>query len=204
MLSNSQLRAKARNVLENNIFGNAWLMALVVCLISDLINGVASSIPFASLIIAGPIAVGISGVFLSTVRTGEAPKVEKMFDGFKDFVSNMLLGLLLAIFTFLWSLLFIIPGIIKGYAYSMAYYIKVDHPEYDWKQCIKESQEMMRGHKWRLFCLQFSFIGWILLGLLACGIGLLWVSPYMTAANAEFYEDLKNNRIATYTESEAN
>jgi sugar phosphate permease len=90
-----------------------------------------------------------------------------------------------------WRMSFIIPGIIKSYSYAMSFYIKHDHPEYDWKQCIDESRRMMDGHKWQLFCLDFSFIGWNLLGFLCCGIGLLWVAPYEMASRANFYENLK-------------
>lgn len=190
MISNSEIRARARQKLENNIFSEKWLFALLVGLLALVITGAASSIPFAPLIIAGPIGVGVASVFMATSRTGEKPKIEDMFNGFKDFVPNLLLGLMVSIFTFLWSLLFIIPGIVKSYSYSMSYYIKNDHPEYDWQQCMNESKRMMKGNKGRLFCLHFSFFGWMLLGLLCCGIGMLWVTPYMSLSTAEFYNDL--------------
>ncbi|MBO5415269.1 MAG: DUF975 family protein [Clostridia bacterium] len=191
MMSNSQIRARAREALGNSIFEERWLFALLVGLIITAINSVASYIPFASLIIVGPLGVSAAGIFLSIMRTGEKARIEGMFDGFKDFAPNLLLGLMISLFTFLWSLLFIIPGIIKGLSYSMAYYIKIDHPEYDWKACIEESKKMTYGYKWQIFCLQLSFIGWILLGMLCCGIGVLWVTPYSSAALAEFYNQLK-------------
>ncbi len=200
MKSNSELRARARNILGNKIFGECWLFALLVCLLSSVINGAASAVPFGTLIIVGPISVGVAGVFMATARTGEKPKIENMFNGFKDFPSNLLLGLMISLFTALWTLLFIIPGIVKSYSYSMAYYIKNDHPEYDWKQCINESQKMMKGHKGRLFCLHLSFIGWILLGALCCGVGILWVIPYISVANVEFYNDLKGTEPAAEAE----
>jgi uncharacterized membrane protein len=74
----------------------------------------------------------------------------------------------------------------------MSYYIKNDHPEYDWQQCMNESKRMMKGNKGRLFCLHFSFFCWMLLGLLCCGIGILWVYPYMEMSKAHFYQELKN------------
>jgi uncharacterized membrane protein len=95
------------------------------------------------------------------------------------------------IFTFLWSLLFVIPGIVKAYAYSMAYYIKVDNPSWDWKTCIDESQKIMDGHKMELFLLELSFIGWWCVGLATCGIGMFWVAPYMNATRVHFYETIR-------------
>ena len=70
----------------------------------------------------------------------------------------------------------------------MAYYIKLDHPDYGWKACIDASRQMMDGHKWEKFVLDLSFLGWIIVGSLCLGVGTLWVTPYMEAANAQFYE----------------
>jgi uncharacterized membrane protein len=122
-----------------------------------------------------------------------------MFLGLRYAGDLALLGFLKNLFIILWSLLFVIPGIVKTYSYAMAYYIKYDHPEYNWKMCIDESRRMMDGHKWRLFCLHFSFIGWELLGALAFGIGTLWVTPYKQAAEANFYDDLKQAYEPTLT-----
>ena len=92
------------------------------------------------------------------------------------------LNILIAIFTFLWSLLFIIPGIVKAYSYAMTPYIVHDNPEMPVRECIRQSQRMMKGYKMKLFLLDLSFIGWILLGIFSFGIGLLWVLPYMETA----------------------
>ena len=193
MNQNSVFRANARAQLGGNIFANTWLMALVVCLIQSLILGVGSSLAgVVAILVGGFLAFGLARVFLQLVR-GQKDKVDiaDLFCGTDEFVSLIVLNLLVGLFTFLWMLLFIIPGIVKSYAYSMAFYIKHDHPEYDWKKCMDESQRYMSGHKWQLFCLDFSFIGWILLGALCCGIGTLWVVPYQNAARANFYENLK-------------
>lgn len=203
MISNSEIRSRARNTLGNNIFNEKWLFALLVGLIVSAISFVSAYIPFASIIITGPLTVGVIGIFLTATRTGEKVKIENMFHGFKDFAGNLSLYLMIAIFTFLWALLFIIPGIIKGLSYSMAIYIKNDHPEYTWKQCINESKRMMNGYKGKYFCLQLSFIGWMLLGALCCGVGVLWVTPYMYASNAEFYNQLKAKEIGA-DETDAN
>jgi uncharacterized membrane protein len=92
-------------------------------------------------------------------------------------------------------MLFIIPGIVKSYSSAMSYYIMCDNPEMGANEAITRSREMMNGHKWQLFCLHFSFIGWILLSMLTCGLLLFMVTPYMNAATAEFYEKLKRDEM---------
>ena len=187
----SEFRAKAREQLGNNIFGNQWLYALVVCLIISAITGIASTTVVVPLLIIGPLAIGEAKVFLNLTRSNDPVKIEDTFTGFtSDIGGNIVLGLLVTLFTFLWSLLFVIPGIIKAYSYSMAFYIKHDNPTYTWQQCIDESRKMMDGNKMRLFLLDLSFIGWIIVGVLCLGIGTLWVAPYMATAHANFYEEI--------------
>lgn len=196
-MSNSELRAKAREQLKGNIFGETWLLALVVCLIEGAVLSAASSIAgIGVILVLGAISVGVSGLFLSLARGKDSIEIGDMFQGFtSDFGGNLLLGLLSSLFIALWSLLFIIPGIVKTYSYSMCFYIKNDHPEYDWKACIDGSREMMDGHKWKLFCLDLSFIGWYIVGALCFGIGTLWVVPYHEAARANFYEAIVSEAI---------
>jgi uncharacterized membrane protein len=136
---------------------------------------------------------GAANFFLSFARGKEKIDFVDIFEAFKSskkFFSAFILGLLQGLFTFLWSLLLIIPGIVKSYSYSMAFYIMKDHPEYTAKQCIDESRRLMRGKKMKLFLLDLSFIGWDLVGLLCCCVGALWSSAYMNTARAEFYCDL--------------
>ena len=149
-------------------------------------------------------AYGLCHVYLSLVR-GKATTVQvgDLFLGGNRMGDLILLGLLKNLFISLWSLLFVIPGVVKSYSYAMAYYIKYDHPEYDWKRCIDESRAMMNGHKWRLFCLEFSFIGWWIVGFLCLGVGTLWVAPYQSAAIANFYDDLKMHYDASFYGEEA-
>ena len=128
-------------------------------------------------------------IFLKQARDRQPVRLGDMFRGFQDdFGGTFLIGLMTSLFTFLWSLLFVIPGIVKMYAYSMAYYIKLDHPDYGWKACIDESRQLMDGHKWEKFVLDLCFLGWIIVGSLCLGVGTLWVTPYMEATNAQFYE----------------
>lgn len=192
MNKNNVFRANARGQLGGNIFSNTWLMALVVALIYTAIMSFASSILIGALIVGGFLMFGMCRVFLQLVRSQKNKiDVADLFCGSEHFGDLLVLYLLQGLFTFLWTLLFIIPGIVKSYAYSMAFFIKHDHPEYDWKMCLDESQRYMKGYKWQLFCLDFSFIGWILLSILTCGIGMLWVVPYQFAAHANFYENLR-------------
>ena len=186
----------ARAQLGNSIFGNTWLVAVVVMLIQGALSYLVNVIPgvgqVATILIAGPLAYGVASMFLKQTRTGETMNIPDIFNGFRDDFSNtFLIWLMTAIYTFLWSLLFVIPGIVKAYSYSMAVYIKVDHPDYDWRRCIQESQEMMDGHKADLFMLDLSFLGWMIVGTLCAGVGMFWVTAYIEAAHAQFYEDLR-------------
>lgn len=192
-MSNKDLRAQARKNLGGGIFKNEWLFALLISFLGMLIIGVTSTF-IIGILLYGPIFYGVSKYFKKLAENESDVSIETLFDGFKDdFSGTFLLGLLINIFTFLWSLLFVIPGIVKAYSYSMAYYIKADHPEYGWKECISESRRIMNGNKLNLFLLDLSFIGWIIVGSFCLGVGVLWVYPYMQSSRANFYESIKNN-----------
>ncbi len=103
--------------------------------------------------------------------------------------------LLTNVFIFLWSLLLIIPGIIKSYSYRMVPYILADNPNIGARKAIALSNEMTMGHKFDMFVLDLSFIGWYLLGALALGLGVLFVVPYENAVNAELYLVLRKNAL---------
>ncbi len=198
-------RANARAALGGGIFKSNWIMGLVISLVYSLLMGLAASfIPaVGSLIIAGPMAFGLAAAYLAYVRNQQAD-IEALFSGFKtDFVQTLLIGIMTAVFTFLWGLLFVIPGIVKSYAYSMAYYVKIDNPDWNWEQCITESRKLMDGNKWNLFCLDLSFIGWAIVCCFTFGIGALWLNPYMQAARASFYESIKEAAQVTEPAQEA-
>lgn len=185
MTTNSELRARARQNLGGSIFSSDWLTALAVCLVGSLVMNVFP------LLLAGPVSFGIATAFLKKARGGGKIEFGDLFLGFDQFGETLKLGFMQMIIPFLWGLIPIV-GIIfsirKGYSFAMAFYIKVDNPDADWRECLDRSTLMMEGHRWELFCLQLSFIGWMLLGALACGLGTLWVSPYQEAAVANFYE----------------
>ena len=113
-----------------------------------------------------------------------------MFGFFHHWKTTATASLLRGLYVLLWSLLFIIPGIIAGYSYAMTEYILAEHPEMTAGEAIARSKEMMGGNRFRLFCLQLSFIGWDLLCALTLGIGHLWLTPYKQAATAAFYREV--------------
>lgn len=186
----SELRYDARNSLRG-LWGTSVLLCLVFGLITSL-SGIPVAGQLILLLITGPLNLGLTICFVNLVRQNPF-RLEDLFNGFKNFTSSFVLFLLTTIFTTLWTFLFIIPGIIARYRYAMAYYILNDNPDMSANEAIKQSSLMMKGHKWRLFCLHLSFIGWILLCTITIVgiIGLLWVIPYMKTAETCFYENLK-------------
>lgn len=197
-MDRQQLKQTARDALGNQIFNEYWIAGVVVSLVYGVIFSVASVTYVGDIILLGPLLSGFSYVVMQAVRSGEKMDVGEFFSkGFENFGAKLLLGLMQTIFLSLWTLLFCIPGIIKSYSYSMAFFIQNDNPEYGWKECIDASREMMDGHKMDLFILDLSFLGWYIVGSLVLGIGTLWVTPYHMAARAAFYEELNG---ATYRE----
>jgi uncharacterized membrane protein len=143
-----------------------------------------------SFIISGPLNLGVAFYFLKYAR-GQNSQIEDIFSGFRNFGNAFLLNLLTFIFVALWSLLFIIPGIIAAISYSMSYYIMHDNPGMSSTEALRASKELMRGNKGKYFMFVLSFAGWFILGLATFGIGLLWVGAYYQTAKANFYQDLK-------------
>lgn len=188
-MSNYEIRKMAREKLGNNIFCNTWLMALVAYIIYAAITGALSYFAIGAIFV-GCLTYGYNSIHLDLVRGKSNIDLADCFLGFRRLSQTLVLGLLQYVFIFLWSLLFVIPGIVKGYSYAMSYYIMKDHPEYTPSQCITESRRIMDGHKMDLFLLDLSFIGWALVCVLTCGIATLWVTPYMQTARAVFYYDL--------------
>lgn len=121
---------------------------------------------------------------------GEQPDIGILFGYLPHWVTALCARLWQLLYVFLWTLLFVIPGIVAGYSYAMTNYILAEHPDMAPRAAISLSKEMMRGNRWRLFCLHLSFIGWTILAALTMGIGNLWLTPYKQAATAAFYRSL--------------
>ena len=147
------------------------------------------------LFLGNPIIVS-SNKYYKDASLGEA-NLNNLGYCFKDgkYLSRVMTMFMMDLFIFLWTLLLIIPGIIKSYAYSMVPYLLASDPSLDYKQALSKSKELMAGNKGRLFVLDLSFIGWFLLGLLAFGIGIIFVIPYHTATRIEFFNDVYGETV---------
>ena len=126
---------------------------------------------------------------------GEEVELKTLFAYLPYWKTMVIANLLITLYTALWLLLFIIPGIIAAYRYSMTYYILAENPELSASEAIDRSKELMDGNKYRLFCLGFSFFGWIILSVITLGIGSIFLNPYMQAANAAFYRDITEVKV---------
>lgn len=145
-----------------------------------------------SICVCMPLGVGIYVTYRSLYHEADARLTENAFKvAFGNWQHNVIGMLLVSVFTFLWTLLLIIPGVIKALAYSMTPFILNDNPELSPNEAINLSMKMMDGHKWDFFLLCISFIGWGLLSIFTLCIGFLWVIPYEYTAIAAFYEDVK-------------
>ncbi|MFA6617439.1 MAG: DUF975 family protein [Candidatus Neomarinimicrobiota bacterium] len=188
---NAVLMQMARNSLKNK-----WGLAIGTCVVYFVILSIVQMIPAAgpivSLIIAGPLTLGLI-LFSLSISRGKEARFGQLFHGFDHFGPSLVTYLLVALYTFLWTLLLIVPGIIASFSYSMSLYILADDPSITGSEAIHKSKEMMNGNKGKLFCLHLRFLGWILLGILSLGIGFLWIIPYMQISIANFYNDLKKD-----------
>ncbi len=186
MLYAKDFRDAARQKLAGS-----WTYAVITALLYGFLNGALSATIIGMILLFGPLWYGMNTFYLRQIRW-EKPGVGVLFEGLnRCFGTSIMVWLLQGIFTFLWSLLFVVPGIVKYYSYAMAPFILADHPDMDAIEVIDESRAMMVGNKWRLFCLDMSFIGWGILCALTLGIGSLWLNPYMGCARAQFYEAVR-------------
>ena len=211
MQLNSELRAQARERLEGQ-WGTFVLMTFLFYVIQVLLQipgyigslleilspeNVLASLSFSNIsnilsLLALPLSWGLTVSLLRNHRE-ESVDLENLFDGFRGgrYTRVFCALFLVNLFTILWTLLLIIPGIMKAFSYALTPYILLDEPELTARQAITRSCEIMEGRRWKLFCLYLSFIGWGILSLLTFGIGFLWLVPYMNASIAAFYEDAR-------------
>lgn len=146
--------------------------------------------------VGGAVELGYNVFNLSLYQEDGKPTVGMLFGRFGIFGKALGLRLLMILKIVLWSLLFCIPGIIATYRYAMAPYLMAENTALSASEAINLSKTMMVGNKWRLFCLELSFIGWILLGCLTLGLGIYFVLPYIKAAETAFYLELKGKTAA--------
>ena len=189
---NLVLMQMARKSLKEK-WGLAVGTFVVYMLIIGAIQATTEFFPLAGLLllaISGPMALGIA-IFSINISRNQDARLEQIFQGFNNFNTSLGAYLLMLLFTFLWTLLLIIPGIIAVLSYSMTFYILADDNSIGAMEAIDKSKKMMDGYKWKYFCLGLRFIGWSLLCILTLGIGFLWILPYMHVSMVKFYDDIK-------------
>ena len=182
-------RTELKNCAKQSLNGN-WGTAILGVVIYMVVTSILSSTGVGAFV-TGLVAVGYISLYLVLMRGGK-PSFEGCISAITENIGTKFIAtLLVSLYTFLWSLLFIIPGIVKSYSYAMTPYILLDRPELSPTEALKESEKMMNGHKMDLFILDLSFIGWIFLSVLTCGVLILYVEPYMAATKSAFYLELK-------------
>ncbi len=170
------------------IFTNEIVIVILAIMVTLML--VLTVLSLVRFIIGGAIGIGYSRFNLDLIE-GRGAKLSTVFGSFKQLTGALVARILRGLYIVLWTLLFIIPGIIATYQYSMMHYVMADNPGIGANEAITESKRLMKGNKWRLFCLRLSFIGWELLAVFfTLGIGMLWVIPYEEAAMAAFYRDI--------------
>lgn len=223
-LSSSTLKQRANEKLKNNL-GYAILATLIVGTLTTAVSGgatffdIANKLPsvvngtmdtsvmlninisplsslggIVGLIIAGPLEVGLAAFFLNMARRYDTD-LGLIFSQFRNIGNLIVFYVVRNIFIVLWSLLFIVPGIIASLGYSMAPYILAEHPEMKATDALKLSKQMMDGNKGKLFVLYLSFIGWYLLGVITFGIAFIVITPKIKAAETEFFNEVSGNNI---------
>lgn len=196
MIDRVGLKSEAKDAIKGNIF--PLLFANLIVMIITGASLPVNSIPFLGQIVSIAVMVvyfGLALFYLNYIDKGTTDymdlfysfKVKDLNTYFKH-LGTLVIKFLLII---LWTLLFIVPGIIKAIAYSQVNYIRAEKSDQDMMDCLKESEELMDGHKMEYFILQLSFIGWWMLGALTLGILYIYVIPYYTATMTLYYRKLR-------------
>ena len=186
------LRLKAREVLKGR-WGEPVLVSFLFFVVTFFSNTCFGL--FTYVLVQAPLTVGLALYALKFARKEET-ETNTLFEAFNHFGAFLGIFFLRALFEFLWSLLLIIPGIIKGLSYSMSFYLVSDHPKIGASNALNYSKKMTKGHKGEIFLLILSFSGWFILSFLTCGLGFLWLTPYFNITFALYYDQLKERSIA--------
>ena len=165
----------------------------IILSILAVFASIASLISLAQFILGGTVQLGYTQILLKQYHRQEF-EIGELFSQFHRFKQGFLQMFLRLLRIILWSLLFVIPGIIANYKYAMTPFLMTDNPNMTAREAIAASIELMDGHKGELFILGLTFIGWDFLAILSLGIGYLWLNPYKNAAYAAFYRELIRNR----------
>lgn len=195
-----EIKEKAKKIVKENL-GGFWKGYIIILAISFLISfaielifpkdsTLYSCFTIVASLFTMTLNVGLYSYILKMVR-GESYDKDDIFKFIGNIFPIIVISLLVTIFCILWSILFIIPGIIASLSYSMVYLIYVDDSSMSPMDYLYKSKEMMNGYKWNYFVFGLSFLGWILFSIVTLGIGLIWVIPYVTVAEVVYYDELK-------------
>ena len=204
ILNTKSLKSEAKRQLTNR-----WTLAVCTILVANILTGLLTSnkkllennlgylsISFSLLylILGGVITAGKCRFLLNMTLDKDSAMFTDLFSQFNIFLKTLALNLLVTLITALGFIFLIIPGIVIAYMYSQAFYILVENPEMDVTDCMAASRKLMVGHKWELFYLHLTFIGWLLVGVLTFGIAYLWINPYFDLTCANYYLSIKSNQ----------
>ena len=188
-------RIELKNLAKNQISRNLGTFVIIYLIVFALVVAAGCISSTIAYFLGILLEFSLISIYLK-LSDDIVPDGKSLFDIFKNVRlcgNSLILYVLLSIFTTLWSLLLIVPGIIKALSYSMAPYILLENEYYMTPMdAIKESQQLMEGHKMELFELYLSFIGWYLLGIATCGLALFYAEPYFGMTMVNFYNKIKN------------
>lgn len=200
MWTRAELKSRAKAGLKNYIW-MAILAGIVSSLVTGLVGGLVGLLglipilgwiaaPIIGLVFGAVVGTGVASYYVKSTRSGNDAGLGEIFSGFQKV--GTIAGV--TIFYWLWQLVPIM-NIIKRYELYMVYYLAAEFPEKSRKEIFQLSKRMMDGNKMNAFILELSFFGWVLLGIITCGIGMLFVTPYIGATAAELYLWLKEERL---------
>ena len=187
-MSRKELKAAAKQLMGQNY----WPL-LGAILVAGEILAVASYAGAVGAVFVAPVSMGLLCYIVSMAQGQRAAFSTLFSEGFRgEYYLRRVGGIAwMYLFSFLWSLLFFIPGIVKSYSYALTPYLLATHPEIGAKQALKVSMKLMNGKKGELFVLDLSFLGWILLSGLTCGVlSIFYVSPYQTTTKTLWMRQL--------------
>lgn len=199
-MNHKEMRKESRLAIKGNLF-RMWLPFIISFLIQipfllmigkicDDGSVLEQVLSYISSLLLMPLTVGAYKYYLDQLREGNT-SIKTVFSYFNSFATILVVALFLTIATILGTVLLIVPGIIISLMYSQVFYIMVDNPSYGPIKCLRESRLMMKGHKWNFFVFNIKFIGWILLGSLTLFLGYVYIIPYISMAQTNYYENLK-------------
>lgn len=203
MIDRSEIKYNSREQLRGN-----WPIAIAATFLVSFLLGlqfnyrsneildlgfVRFSVNIISLLFTGVLTTGLCRFLLNIATKVKRPGFEDLFYYFKIYGKTLGLNLIITVAVAIGTMLFVIPGIIIGLIFSQAFYILAKNPEKSIGEVLGQSASMMNGYKMDLFILELSFIGWWLIGLITCGIGFLWVVPYVRVAETNFHLQIANS-----------